>query len=339
MKHIVLCALVYCSVAVADEAILQTVDAKGDDANFFATLVFDKETQPQALIDFADEYIQVDLKGQNRTTRREVFKVADDRFSSVIVSQFAPDVVRARIYLNKENKEVKSADFRGQVSASAEANLVKVVVAKGAQPPQASVDEGSEPVDTEAFNEQMPVAEELLAGEMNLAKQMTEKAAKTEAEIPVLTKAQVGKSKSTDLGSRALMSLAVIIISAGGIIMFSRYWAKRKSGLPNHNQIKVLTQYALGPKKSLAIVRVAGESILIGITDQNISMLKSLALLDEEVPTEVPINFNGQLAQSQIAHEMAQTASTSQSQQDSEDFSFGSVRDIVASKLREMRSL
>ena len=41
----------------------------------------------------------------------------------------------------------------------------------------------------------------------------------------------------------------------------------------------------------MAIIRVAGESILIGVTDSHISMIKSLSLIDDEVPSEVPQKF------------------------------------------------
>ncbi len=58
------------------------------------------------------------------------------------------------------------------------------------------------------------------------------------------------------------------------------------------SDIKILSQTYLGPKKSVAILRVAGESILIGITDSNINLIKSLSLLDEEIPSETPKKFN-----------------------------------------------
>jgi flagellar protein FliO/FliZ len=40
------------------------------------------------------------------------------------------------------------------------------------------------------------------------------------------------------------------------------------------------------------IVQVAGETLLLGVTDHNITMLKTLALIDDEVPAELPQKFN-----------------------------------------------
>jgi flagellar protein FliO/FliZ len=146
-----------------------------------------------------------------------------------------------------------------------------------------------------------------------------------EAEIPVLaTEVKQAKSK-TDPVQRLLISLGVLLAAVAGIFLFSRFWAKRKGGLTQHHQIKVLTQYSLGPKKNLAIVRVAGESILIGITEHNISMIKSLALIDDEFPEDVPQQFAGELS--------------SQTQQPEEDFAFATVRDRVSGRIKQMRSL
>ncbi|MBK9292908.1 MAG: flagellar biosynthetic protein FliO [Oligoflexia bacterium] len=87
----------------------------------------------------------------------------------------------------------------------------------------------------------------------------------------------------THLWLRVLASLGIVIALFGGGI----YLLKK---LPNTNRftnkskmIQVLSQHYLGAKKSLAVVRVAGETVLIGITDENISHLKTLSLLDEDL--------------------------------------------------------
>lgn len=189
-------------------------------------------------------------------------------------------------------------------------------------------------------------AQELLAGEMQIPKTAETKSAvvtPAEAEIPVLTKATEKTAQSKNPMMRLVMSLGVILVVAGGLFGFSRFWAGRRTGLRQHHQIKVLTQFGLGPKKSLAIIRVAGESILIGITDHNINMIKSLALLDEELPDEVPTQFQSELQKQE--HSQPQNiasqilAGAINEKTDRDDFSFGSVRDMVSSRLRNMRNL
>lgn len=167
-----------------------------------------------------------------------------------------------------------------------------------------------------------------------------ETAAESEAK-PVLAESQIplklDEKKSSAEGpgpfSRMLMGFAVLAILAGG-----GYFVVRRYGKPgprkNAPQIKILTQHWLGPKKSLAIVRVAGESILIGVTDQNISMIKSLALLDEEIPVETPDRFQSAMEKAALPeHEI---------QEDGEDFQMtglNQIRDVVSKRLKNMRSI
>ncbi|MBC7421367.1 MAG: flagellar biosynthetic protein FliO [Bdellovibrio sp.] len=104
-------------------------------------------------------------------------------------------------------------------------------------------------------------------------------------------------------------------------------------------EIKVISQHYLGPKKSLAIIRVSGESILIGITDANISMIKSLSLIDDEVPAEAPQNFADTLSKetSSAGRNRAQSQANMVDELD-EEFSFSGVKDSVSKKIKSMRS-
>lgn len=132
---------------------------------------------------------------------------------------------------------------------------------------------------------------------------------------------------------RMIFSLGVLAVVGGGAFFWLRKYAVPK-GMKHQTQIKVLQQHYLGPKKSLAIIRVAGESLLIGVTDHNISMIKSLSLLDDEVPEETPAHFAGTLNQYVVADEDAKPAAA-----EGEEFSFGSIKDVVAKRLKGMRSL
>jgi flagellar protein FliO/FliZ len=46
--------------------------------------------------------------------------------------------------------------------------------------------------------------------------------------------------------------------------------------------MKIMTQFHLGPKKSVIIIRVAGEFLLLGVTDHSINLIKTLSLIDDE---------------------------------------------------------
>lgn len=135
------------------------------------------------------------------------------------------------------------------------------------------------------------------------------------------------KKASATASDSPMKTMAIVFIiammGAGGV-----FWLKKNSinNKSTQTQIKVLTQFYLGPKKSLAIVRVAGESILVGITDQNINMIKSLSLLDEDIPEEAPKDFKEEFEKSNKA-------------QSEEEFSMGGLKEVVQQKMKNMRMI
>ncbi len=106
-------------------------------------------------------------------------------------------------------------------------------------------------------------------------------------------------------------------------------------------QIKILTQHYLGPKKSLAVIRVAGESILIGITDSSINAIKTLSLMDDEIPDHVPGAFNETLDRKTKADAKNDSRQFNISNMETadEEFTVAGLQDLVKEKLKGMRSL
>jgi flagellar protein FliO/FliZ len=149
-----------------------------------------------------------------------------------------------------------------------------------------------------------------------------------ENEIP-LKIAETGKSDTQSAsGQKAAFTIGILLALAGaGYYAVRRFSHTSKPGKSNM-QIKILSQHYLGPKKSLAIIRVAGESILIGVTDQNISMIKNLALLDEELPQVLPKNFDESMTE-QLADQDIET----------DDFSFEGIKSTVSEKIKSMRNI
>ena len=117
-----------------------------------------------------------------------------------------------------------------------------------------------------------------------------------ESEIPVLNTAQNEKKEAGSNFPRLMLTLGVLVVVLGAATLAMKRWSARSQKGNQNTKIRVLTQHHLGPKKAIAIIQVAGESILIGITDQNISMLKTLSLIDDEIPEQVPRHFDRTLA-------------------------------------------
>ncbi len=193
---------------------------------------------------------------------------------------------------------------------------------------------------------QVPTAVE--QSKTDAASNLTEK---VDAEKSILTKAEkdisvnLDSTKKTDTDSNSIFKFILTVsmlgvIAAGGYFLIQK--KTRTSGAQKQvTQIKVLSQHYLGPKKSLAIVRVAGESVLIGITDQNISMIKSLSLLDEDIPEETPNAFSPVLNKlnknSTFKENMTMASNSAEASED--DFSVSGIKDFVSSKLKNMRTL
>ena len=155
-----------------------------------------------------------------------------------------------------------------------------------------------------------------------------------EADIPVNLETAKKSATGENPIYKVLAAFGILgILGCAAYLFIKKY--KHTAGKQNQaTQIKILTQHYLGPKKSLAIIRVAGESILVGITEQNINLIKSLSLLDEEIPVETPKSFGNVFSKTQ---KMNATAAAQDVAED--EFAISGIKDFVSSKLKNMRSL
>jgi flagellar protein FliO/FliZ len=186
------------------------------------------------------------------------------------------------------------------------------------------------------------------------------KATAKEDEIPLSLEATKKAGAGETTYFRIIMVVALLGILACGTFIFVRR-AKTQNIKRNKNEIKILAQHYLGPKKSLAVVRVAGESILVGITDAHINMIKTLSLMDDELPEVTSQNFQSELDERMnedvvhtTQHQSAQskqksatynrksqinTRANNPQEEEMDEFSIKGIKDLVSSKLKNMRSI
>lgn len=154
-----------------------------------------------------------------------------------------------------------------------------------------------------------------------------------ESEILVKLDGKKADTATQESGMRLILTFSILgILGCGGYFLIRKY---RFSNLnvSRANEIKVLTQHHLGPKRSIALVRVAGESMLIGVTDHNINLIKSLSLLDEEIPEMTPRRF-----ESVFDSRTGEVNDLGQSGQE-DDFSISGIKDFVSKRLKNMRNI
>lgn len=131
----------------------------------------------------------------------------------------------------------------------------------------------------------------------NLDNDLLSEEGKAEKDIPL------DLDSSGDNQSKATQSQYGRIFGAVGAILFFGLillgWILRKgvngSLRSEMKNIKILAKKNLGGKKDLMIVRVAGESILLGVTDHNINLIKPLSLMDDELPPGEVQSFSEQI--------------------------------------------
>ncbi len=149
-----------------------------------------------------------------------------------------------------------------------------------------------------------------------------------EDQIPVLSAAKTDKKSESSPIFRLLMTLGVLAVALGAGAYAMKKMAARGGKKSQNTRIKVLTSHHLGPKKNLMIVQVAGETILLGVTDNSITMLKTLSLLDDEIPEAGPQRFD---------HSMEDFV------QDEEEpiamRGLDQIRDTVSARLKNMRNI
>lgn len=116
-----------------------------------------------------------------------------------------------------------------------------------------------------------------------------------ESQIPLFEKK--AEHKTEDSGVTKIVFMVLGLIALGGyLVWFLKNKTKMVNGPESLMKIKMVTQFHIGPKKSLAVIRVAGESLLLSITETQITLIKSLALLDEDLPEMTPTDFAQSLA-------------------------------------------
>ncbi|MCB0393635.1 MAG: FliO/MopB family protein [Bdellovibrionales bacterium] len=177
----------------------------------------------------------------------------------------------------------------------------------------------------------------------NESKVETKKDLKSEAqklsenEIPVLQNSKETKSQSGVSWLRVAVSLFLVVGLIAFVTVFGKRWIKT-SGVSNQKTgIKVLTQYHIAPKRTLAIIQVAGESILIGMTDHSITPIKTLSLLDEEVPElETGRKFEGELSGVSI-NEERYTATQATGEED--EFTMSGLKELITDKLKGRKEI
>jgi flagellar protein FliO/FliZ len=136
----------------------------------------------------------------------------------------------------------------------------------------------------------------------------------------------------TDSGSmsptkKMILALLSLLLLLGGFLMVVQKHGKKNGYVKIAQNIKVLTQKSIGPKKNLMLIRVAGETILLGVTDHNINHLKTLSLMEDELPDYTEPQFSSQL-KDKIQQTQEEPSILTAEAEDVDGFSISSLNDV-----------
>jgi flagellar biogenesis protein FliO len=190
--------------------------------------------------------------------------------STAVLAESMDEVLKSKSGVSEEQLDEAAAKMVKEDSTTpASASSSEASKASGLPPAGASIEKAAEPARTPASGKNIP-----------------------EDQIPVLKNIKSSQSSPAGNWYRLIGSAIFVLAVTGGLIVVVKKSAKAKNVGGKKAKIEVLHQHFLGPKKSVALIQVAGEAILIGVTDHTINMIKPVALIDDEVPAETQ-DFNG----------------------------------------------
>ena len=331
--------LVAVLVSAAPPTRVSDVQVQRNDEAFETRLGFNRGIpESNVTLDFVNETIQLNVRGAKIDRPQSKALQDDPGVRSVYTYQANPDILRTRVILKKGTRADQYRD-RVDVQVAGEDVLLRLrdeftaaAPVQTFEPPVALGEPSPEPAPQEVpAGSKVSEAEAVLQSE-NPAKEKN----LSEAQIPVLTQtakteaaAASGENTLVRTGLGFAIAIALLVTLGLGV----RKWVQNRALPKTNTSIRMLTQFHMGPKRSLAVVRVAGETLLIGVTDSNVTLLKTLSLIDEEIPENVPRSFEETLGRAGAGEV------DFKEDQRPDDFSFKGLRDIYKSSRKSSREV
>lgn len=292
---------------------------------------------------FIRRTIEWDMKDFFIRKDKKFLTLDKDEFKNIYISHKDADYLRLR--LNLMPSELASA-YHNRVSFVKKSKRLTLVIDKGVKLAKEKLDEFSRVYDIVTDIRDSKLAAHLEArSEMIASDEGSEEdialaaeaangkeidiSGKTEEEIPLNLKKSTTAESTSNPFMRLIIGLGVLGLLLASIYLVSKKLnGKRMGAAFNHDSIKVVSQKYLGPKKTLTLIRVAGEYILIGVTDHNINHIKTLSLVDDELPALEPNEF-GSAVKDLVEKDKKQDRETDLNTDEVEDsFTISSLDDV-----------
>jgi flagellar protein FliO/FliZ len=280
-------------------------------------LFFDEKIdRNQIKTEFVGDIIQISLQDVS-VYPAKVMNLSNGDVTKIFAYQYAPRLVRTRLSVKGKAEDYKNRiairpngktiSIRLDGAAAHEIAAAPAVVSAAAPRRPDARPAVAAPQAPQPSEDEKRLLERVLKGsgsdaEAQAAAAPSEKEsakpAKVQAEPAPLTKA--GKSKSNPASTtltdgkaepslwRGFAMLGIVLGLFGAIVWVIRRAKKANDGVSkwvskmipsarNPKMIEVIQTHHLGPKKSIAVVKIAGQTLVLGITAESINLISTLA--------------------------------------------------------------
>ncbi len=295
----------------ANLAMLSDINIATSVDNTKIKLKFDGKPGREKIL-YQNDFVQIEFPETYTDPAKQWLKVEDDIVNNIFVYQFDTNTVRVRLFTKDKavtmrgRVSISKVDNGLMISYGhkpAVAAKKIPVAAKVTSKPEVKKSSNAAPVEIElpetAEKVSPPAEPDSIAGNEEVAdhvnenhsdvpsEQLSEEAGTgphTAEDLPV--KQDTGEAKAVLLNDPPGFTGSVIkMVTALGIVLaflfavaylVKKYLGKKIGFAGQEEKIKVVTSTYLGPKKSIALVEVAGEKIVVGVTATHISMLTKI---------------------------------------------------------------
>ncbi|MCH8157248.1 MAG: flagellar biosynthetic protein FliO [Nitrospinae bacterium] len=265
---------------------------------------------------FYEKSIQMDFPQAYIQPAKRFFYTGNSQISKVYVSQFNSGKMRVRFLFGKDAHgdydhrfhfqkkgnslvvriDLKEIDILDRLLARAREKIQQETKNQPEAPVQARNEEAAlsttEPVRYEIPKTDVtdsPVPKEILAGNFKRVSFKKEPEQSTDKSNPVvsarspvnfLKSGKTSDSRPISLMSSGIRMLIMLLLVLGLVFLvsyvFKKFVLKNTMFGSGEKLIRVLGTSFLAPKKNIALVEVAGEILVLGVSDGNISLLTSI---------------------------------------------------------------
>lgn len=268
-------------------------------------LLFDSKVAPsQIKTEFVNDIVQLSIQDVAVYPAKIISASAPD-FTKIFAYQYTPKLIRCRVSVKG-----KAEAYQSKVRVKASGKLITIAFGAAGAPSSDLIATGS----AQALRVSTPPAAEKAADAPQAQASAPAKLSADEKKI--LDRIESNESKPIHLGQgatrktsapspmRAILSLAAVLaLIIGGAALFKKYGqnsALLSKMKRNGKLIEVVATQSLGPKRSIAVVKVAGRVLVLGVASESISLISELDSEDGATHPQSGASFFANLLDAEV---------------------------------------